>query len=275
MAASALASSETVAPSVSGEALPARDPSVRTERRLEPGEALHGRVGTHALVLGRETPARFAPDGDRDEVGLDLVGLVGRGDLLLAAHAEPVGALLGELRESVVEALGGDAHVEGVGAHELLGEEAGIGVGSGTQRVAAHVLDPTGDADVVGAEADRAGDRGDARHGARTHPVDRVARHAQRQAGEDRGGASEGQALVAFLGRGRDGDIVDAVFREVRIAVQKPDHRLDDQVVGSGVPVLTFFAGAPEGGADSVDEYDIASLHEAILGSLQRDRRIG
>ena len=247
------------------------DPSVRTERRLETGETLHGRLGTHALVLGGETPAGFAPDGDRDEVGLDLAGLVGGGDLLLAAHAEPVGALLGELGEAVVEALGGDAHVQGVGAHELLGEEAGVRVGVAAHGVAAHVLDTAGDADVVGAEADRAGDRGDARHGARAHPVDRVAGHAQRKAGEDGRGAPEGEALVTLLRRGRDGDIVDAVLREVRIPVQQPDHRLDDEVVGSGVPVLTFFAGAPEGGADPVDEYDIASLHEAILGSLRNE----
>ena len=67
------------------------------------------------------------------------------------------------------------------------------------------------------------------------------------QAGEDRGRAPEREALVAGLGGGRDRDVVDAVLRHVRIAFEQSDDRLDDEVVGSRVPVHALFTGSPNG----------------------------
>ena len=90
----------------------------------------------------------------------------------------------------------------------------GFGSAFGADRVVAHVLDAAGEGDVVHADADGAGHRRDARHGARAHAVDR-------EPGTDWGSparmatrAAEGQALVARLRGRRDRDIVDAVLRE-------------------------------------------------------------
>ena len=70
-----------------------------------------------------------------------------------------VGAVLGEVREAVVQVLGRLAHDQRLGVDELLGDEARVGVHALAHRVAAHVLDAAGDGDVVGADAD-AGSRG-------------------------------------------------------------------------------------------------------------------
>ena len=235
-------------------------PAVRAERGLQRGQTLHRGFGPHALVFGRETPALGALDGDRDEVGLDLARRVRCGDLLLASHPEPVGTLLRERREAVVQTLGRVAHVEGLGVDELFGEEPRVRVDALAHRVVAHVLDATGDADVVLTEADHRADRGDRRHRAGAHPVDREAGNAQRQTGEDGGGAAEREALVADLRGGCDGDIVDAVLRQVGVALEEPDHRLDDQVVGAGVEVLALLTGPTERGTNPIHEYDVGSL---------------
>ena len=85
--------------------------------------------------------------------------------------------------------------------------------------------------------------------------------HGLRQAGEDRGGAAEGQALVALSAwsrrsrRRRCGPAGRCGLRSSR-----PIDRLDDEVVGAGVPVHALLAGAPERGAHPVDEDDVRDL---------------
>jgi hypothetical protein len=56
------------------------------------------------------------------------------------------------VREAVVQVLGGLAHDQGGRVDELLGDDPRVGVDALTHRVAAHVLDATGDGDVDGAE---------------------------------------------------------------------------------------------------------------------------
>ena len=103
-----------------------------------------------------------------------------------------------------MEVLRGLAHHQRVGVDDPLGEDPRVGVDALAHRVAAHVLDAAGDGDVVGAEGDARGGVGDRGHRARAHAVDGVAGDALRQAGEQRGGAADGQALVADLGGGGD-----------------------------------------------------------------------
>jgi len=164
-----------------------------------------------------------------------------------------------------VQALRGDPHVERVGGDEALGEEARIRVDAlEAERVPAHVLDPAGDRDVDGAECDVAGDRGHRRHRAGAHPIDRIAGDRLRQAGEDRGGAADRQALVADLRRRGDRDVLDLVLREFGVPLEQPDDRLDDEVVGSRAPVLALLACPSERGASPVDEDDFGAFgHDA------------
>ena len=69
---------------------------------------------------------------------------------------------------------------------------------------------------VVGAERDAAGTGGHRGQGPGAHPVDRVAGHRLGQAGEQRRGTPDGQALVAGLGGRGDGHVVDPLRRQRR-----------------------------------------------------------
>ena len=89
------------------------------------------------------------------------------------------------------------------------------------------------------------------------HPVDRVAGHGLGQPGQQRGGAADGQALVADLGGRGDGDLVDALGRQLRVAPQQLADDADDQVVGAGLGVHALRARLAERGADAVDEDDV------------------
>jgi hypothetical protein len=119
------------------------------------------------------------------------------------------------------------------------------------------VLDAAGDGDVVGAERDAAGGGGHGGHRAGAHPVDRVAGHRLRQPGQQRGGPSEGQALVADLRRRGDGHLVHPVGGQRRVAAQQLADHADDEVVGARLGVDALRAGLAERGADAVDEDDL------------------
>ena len=82
--------------------------------------------------------------------------------------------------------------------------------------------------------------------------------HRTRQPGQQGGGAPDGQALVADLGGGGDGDLVDPLGRQLGMAPQQLPDAVDDQVVGAGLGVHR--AGLAERGTDAVDEDDVAEF---------------
>ncbi len=157
-----------------------------------------------------------------------------------------------------MQVLRGGSHDEGGRVDELLGDDAGVGVDALAHRVVAHVLHAAGDDDVVCAEADARGGGGDRGHGARAHPVDGEAGHRLRQSREQGGGPADGQALVAGLGGGRDGDLVDAFLGQLGVALQEGADAADDEVVGAGLGVHALVAGLAEGGAYAVHEHDVS-----------------
>ena len=234
------------------------DVPVRAERRLQRAEPLEGGLRARRLVDGRDAPALLGrAGGHRYQLRADLAVGDGLGVLLLAGQRERVGALLGQVREPVVQVLGGGAHDQGGLVDQLLAEEPRVGVGALTHRVAAHVLDAAGDGDVVGAEGDAAGGGGHRGHGAGAHAVDRVAGHRLRQPGEQRGGPAQGQALVADLRGGGDGHLVDALGGQRRVAAHQLADAADDEVVGARLGVDALRAGLAERGAHAVDEDDL------------------
>ena len=109
------------------------------------------------------------------------------------------------------------------------------------------------------------GGGGDGGHRAGAHPVDRVAGHALRQAGEQRGGAADGQALVADLGGGGDATSSTRSGGSDGLRRMQLADALDDQVVGAGLGVLAL--GLAERGAYAVDEDDLSQLsgHRCLL----------
>jgi hypothetical protein len=152
---------------------------------LSASEVLHRGAGTRRLVGGRQAPAEVGVAGGHGhQVGLDLAGGVGRGELAPGDPGVGVAAGLGEVREAVVQVLGGLAHDQGGLVDDLLGDDPRVGVDALTHGVAAHVLDAAGDGDVDGPETDRGGDGRDGGHRTGAHPVDGVARGGLGQAGE-------------------------------------------------------------------------------------------
>lgn len=97
---------------------------------------------------------------------------------------------------------------------------------------------------------------GDGGHRARAHAVDGVAGDGLGQPGQDGGGAADGQALVAGLGGGGDGHLVDPLRREFGVAADEFTDQFDDQVVGAGFGVLAL--GLTEWCANAVDKDDLA-----------------
>ena len=145
-----------VAPSLRPAALPAVTLPCGAERGLQGGELLERGARARRLVGGRQAPALLGvAGGDRHEVGLDLAVRVGLGELVLAAAPRTRRQrCLGEVREAVVQVLGGLAHDERDWVDEPLGDDARVRVDALAHRVAAHVLDAAGDRDVVCAERD-------------------------------------------------------------------------------------------------------------------------
>ncbi len=242
------------------------DAAVRAERRLERGEALERGLGTHDLVAGGESPALLGADGDRAP---------GPAGSCPASYAAAVFCWLAQ-REAVGCAPWSAAGSGRGCARRSLPMYEGVLARRGVSRGSAgwgRRRSPSG-----GGPCARRRRRWRGRSSrSRSTPAIVVAAviapaHMRSiakpgtvfgQAGEDRGRASEGQALVARLGRGRDRDVVDAVLRHVRVALEQSDHRLDDEVVGPGVPVHALFAGSSERGADPVDEHDFSSFSHA------------
>ena len=246
-----------MAPSLRPAALPAVTRPWARNGVLQRGEVLHRGARARRLVHGVHGPA-LARLHRRDghQVRLDLVLGVGGRQLVLGGNGVGVRAVLGDGGEAVVQVLGGVAHVQGGRVHDPFGHKTRVGVRAGTHRVVAHVLHAAGDHDVVGAEADAARRRRHGGHGAGAHPVDREARHGPRQPGQQGGGAADGQALVAGLGRRGDGHLVDPLGGQGRVAAHQFADALDHEVIGARSGVNALLAGAAERGADAVDEDD-------------------
>ena len=226
---------------------------MRTERRLQASQALHRRARAGELVGDGQAPALLGVAcGDGDQVELDDAVGIGLHGLFLRAHGEAVCALLGQMREAVVQVLRGHAHVECARVDELLGDEPWVRVKTFTHGMARHVLDAAGKTDVVCAGDDAAGQCGDGGHRAGAPAVDGVSGNAARQPGEHGRGTADVHALVTDLRRRGDCDIVDALRRQRWVAPQQLANGLDDEVVGSGL--LVHALGLAERGTDPIDE---------------------
>ena len=171
------------------------------------------------------------------------------------------------MRIAVVQVLRGRAHDHGRGVDEPLGQEPRVGVDALAHRMMAHVLDTARDRHVVRAEGNARGGRRHRCHGAGAHPVDGVSRHRGWQAREQRGGASDGEALVSALGGRGDGDIVDALWWQLRIAPQQLANDGDDHVVGARLGVEPGRACLAERCPYAVDEDDLpqSTSHQILL----------
>ena len=221
-ATSSAASRQPVAPSFSPAALPAVTcPCGRNGvfSVASPSRVVCGRGGSSAVARPQPCSAERVATGTSSGPIWPLASAFAY--FCWLASGERVGALLGQVREAVVQVLGGRAHDQRGGVDELLREEPRVRVDALAHRVVAHVLDAAGDGDVVGAEGDAARGGGHGGHRAGAHPVDREAGHRLRQPGQQRGGAADGQALVAGLRGGGDGDLVDALRRQRRVAPQQ------------------------------------------------------
>ena len=156
-----------------------------------------------------------------------------------------------------MQVLRGLAHDQGRLVDDLLGDDPGVGIDALAHGVASHVLDATGDGDVNRAERDRGRGGRHRSHRPGAHPVNGVARRGVGQAGEQRSQATQGQALVADLRGGRDGNFLDPRGGQLRVAAQKLLDALDDQIIGAGLGIDALLPGLAEWGPDTVNEDDV------------------
>ena len=189
------------------------------------------RVRTEELVAVGDRPAFVREDGHRnDDLVHDAVvpGLTGPP---LGFDGVRVGGLLRQVREGVVEVLGGLPHDGRRLVDQPLGNEARVEVDVGAHRVVAHVLDAADEDDVCRAHGDLtgAGRRRGERAGA--HAVDREPGDGRREPREERDVATEREALVADLRGRREDDVVDPLGRKLRVASEHLAHGLDGHVV--------------------------------------------
>ena len=201
-----------------------------------------------------------AAGGDGHQVGLHLALGVRLGQLGLTCRGECVGSLLGEMGKPVVQVLRRLAHDERGWVDQLFRKEAGVRVDTFAHRMVAHVLDPCRDDDVVGTERNAGRRRGHCGHGAGAHPVDGVTGDGSRQARKKCRRSADGQTLVPDLGGGGDGDLVDAVRWQGRVAAQQFADALDDEVVGPGFVVHALGSSLAERGSDTVDKDDVTKI---------------
>ena len=252
--------SAAVAPSVRPAELPGGDASPGTEWRPQGRERLHRRVRPQELVALGDPPALVREDGHRDDDLVHHAVVPGLARAALRLDRVRVRRLLRQLRELVVEVLGGLPHHGGRLVDEPLGNEPRVEVDVLAHRVVAHVLDAADEDDVRGAHRDLAGARRRRGQRARAHAVDREAGHGRRQPGEERDVAPERQPLVADLrGRGED-DVVDALGRKLRVAPQQFANGLDRHVVGAGLREQAVGRRAAERRAHAVDVHHLAEL---------------
>ena len=237
-----------------------RHAATRPEGRRQRRERLQRRLRPQELVAVGRAPPVVGEDRHRDDRLAHDAVLPRRGRALLRAHGVGVRVLLGQLWEAVVQVLGGRAHRYGRGIDEPLGDEARVEVDVVAHRVVAHVLDAAGEDEVGCAHRDLAGAGGDRGECPGAHPVDREARPAQRQAGEQRDVAAERQALVADLRGRRHHHIVDPLGRQGRVAAQQLADDLDAQIVGPRAPEDALRACPAERGADAVDVENLPQL---------------
>jgi hypothetical protein len=150
---------------------------------------------------------------------------------------------------------------------QALGHEPRVEVDVHAHRVVAHVLDPAHENDVGCAHRDLARSRGRRGEGTGAHPIDGEAGHGRREAREQRNVASECQTLVAHLRGGGEGDVVDALGRELRVASEDLAHGLDRHVVGARLREEPVRRRAAERGADTIHIHHFAKLghDETIL----------
>ena len=240
--------------------VPGRHASAGAKRRAERRERLHRRVRAEELVAVGDRPAVVREDGHRhdDLVHHAVVPRLARATLRLDGVG--VRGLPRQLREGIVQVLGRLTHDGRRLVDQALGHEPRVEVDVRAHGVVAHVLDAAHEDDVGCAHRDLARARGGRGEGTGAHPVDGEAGHGRREAREQRDVASERETLVADLrGRG-EGDVVDALGRELRVASKDLAHGLDRHVVGARLREEAVRRRAAERGADAVDVDHLAKL---------------
>lgn len=215
------------------------------ESGLQASHLLNRDVGADTVILG---------DGDLLGRSIGVLGVIGEGldgDDFLVEQTGVLGGsslLVGLGSERVLvstgdtvarsDVLGGDTHghdavagVLGVRLLQLGPENGGDGAGA---IVSGHGLHSTTDTDVNRSRADSVSNCGDSSQTGGALSVDRVERHAVREAGVDLSHTAS-LRTTEFLENGTDSDIVDESRVEVRVRLQSGPEDVSEQLFGIGV----------------------------------------
>ena len=239
------------------------DLRVGAHHRLQALQALEAGVGAVALVLGdgdlahRDLAGRLVLDrhgrGHGDDLVVELAGGLGGGGALLRLQRISVLAVAGDA-VALADDLGGadHRHVDVLVHRDELGIAAEPHLGGLHHR---DRFDAAGDADLHAVDDDLLGGGGDRHQARRALAVDRHARHGDRQAGAQGGGAAD-RRLHALLERGADDDVVDLGRIDARALDRRADRMGGQRRGGRGVERAAI--GLADRGAGGGDDDGVA-----------------
>jgi hypothetical protein len=120
--------------------------------------------------------------------------------------------------------------------------------------MATHVLNTTGDCEVISAKSYSTCHRGDGCHTTSTHSIQRVAGNREGETRKNSRGSTEGKTLVSLLGSRRNGDIINAVKGQPGVSLEQTNHRANDQVISPGMPIHPLLTSPTKRGANPINE---------------------
>jgi hypothetical protein len=130
----------------------------------------------------------------------------------------------------------------------------------------AHVFYSAGNRDVNLPPTDSRSQSCHGRHPTSTHSINRKPWYGRGQSRRESDRSSQGQALLAFLSCGRNGNIVDFCQWNRRISGQKPAKRVCCDVVGTHVAVNSLCACATKRAPHSVNVENVIGHADTSAG---------
>jgi hypothetical protein len=124
--------------------------------------------------------------------------------------------------------------------------------------MATHMLDATGDRDVVGAKSDTSGQVCHRSHRTSTHPIHRLSGDSSWKTSQDARRATDRHSLITDLGGSRNRHVINAVGWQLWIPTQQFVEGSNNEVVRPRLCVDALLTRPSEGGSNRIHQNNIA-----------------
>ena len=81
--------------------------------------------------------------------------------------------------------------------------------------------------------------------------------------------------MAALLGGCRNGNVVNPITGYLRVTLQKTNDGRDNHVVRAGLPIHSLLTCTTNGGANTIDQHDLVSLHHKPSTRFSHARSLG